>query len=173
MSDLLNSSHVSHTVKNIGIVTPMNECPRYYEMPRILKHRSYRHPRAYPGTPIRRYVCPARFPPRGIIDPVDGCCCHALPRFFENMLPGGLREYLQAGTSQNFRRRFTPHRNAGGALRNFPRVENPNAEECEVLHVACNQRKIVLEGGSGDEPVRCVEADAFQLAVSFQNAPAF
>jgi len=37
----------------------------------------------------------------------------------------------------------------------------------------------VLKGGRGDEPIRCVEADAFQLAVSyenfenFENAPAF
>jgi hypothetical protein len=31
----------------------------------------------------------------------------------------------------------------------------------------------VLKSGRRDEPIRCVEADAFQLAVSFENAPAF
>jgi len=32
---------------------------------------------------------------------------------------------------------------------------------------------IVLKSSRRNKPVRCVEADAFQLAISFENAPAF
>lgn len=53
-----------------------------------------------------------------------------------------------------FSRQLDQDADQDAALRKFPRVEYPDAEAREVLHVASDELKIMLNRGCGNHAVR-------------------
>jgi hypothetical protein len=70
----------------------------------------------------------------------------------------------------NFVQRFAPPERLRGLL-TIPWVEYRNTEASEVLHVASDDRKIMLKGGCGDHAVRNGKRLPGRLPQGVKNAP--